>query len=357
MTSISDEVPVLHLATKLPLELVLAILEFAARTWIDVHPQWIASLQLISRAARAAIEPIIYRVFAVRDNPRHDNEGRSHTQRLAQILANDASRIHHLILGEDALAGFRTPAAPTRSVARLSVITRQDLFRPPDLTQPLNVSSNKTELVCYRLALVGMLHSHGGTWKHRRFWWPIVVKGRVPKFYDWVDVIAVDNDGNCLDMKVSGDKWIHIELGNQPTILMPILKDIAGFLHSFLRELRSAQIVIVCPVDYTSPWGLGVDETLQLLDASRTLPAADETLEAEWCAEQHLPIALGPPEFRMLRNSRVIPDVLYSRVHVSHAVWGCNGPGWAGLWYGRAVERGDAWDKGRPLRRFVVNNM
>jgi len=360
MTSVSYEVPVFHQTTNLPLELVLVILEFAARTWIDVHPRWTASLQLISRTARAAIEPIIYRVFIVQGNLRRDSGGvlgLPDIERLAQILANDAPRIHHLVLGEAALAGLRTPVAPTRSVARLSVITRQDVPRLPALAQPLNagVNSNKTELVCTGLALVGNLRFSVDTWEHRRFWRSNLATIRGASSYDTIGILAVDNDGNRPGIIGRGDKWFHIELVNQMALSTLILNDIAGLLRSSLPELRSAQVVIVCPADYTSPYSLRVDETLQLLDASRTLPAADETLEAEWCAEQHLPIELSPQQFRMLRKSRVHPDVLYSRVHVSHAVWGCDGPGWVGLWYGRAVERGDAWDKGRLLRRFVAH--
>jgi len=362
ITSISDQVPALHQTINLPLELVLVILESAARTWIDVHPRWTASLQLISHAARAAIEPIIYRVFIVQGDPRRDSVGDLillDAERLAQILANDTPQIHHLILGVAALTGLRTPAGPTRSVARLSVITRQDAPRLPALTQPLNagVNSNKTELVCTGLALVGNLRFSGDTWEHRRFWRSKPVPSRLQIFYGWADVIAVDNDGNHLNTMIPGEKWFHMEVGNQRSISMPILKDIAGLLHSSLPELRNAQVVIVCPVDYTSEWGLAVDETLQLLDASCTLPIEDQTLEKQWCAEQHLPVALNSLDFQSLRESKVDSNVIYSRVHVSHAVWGCNGPGWVGLWYGRAVERGDAWDKGRPLRQFVANNM
>ena len=321
--------------------------------------RWAALLQLVSRAARAAIEPIIYCVFVVQSNAWRDGQGHwtrpPNAQQLARILAKDSPRVLHLTLGEAALASLRTPSAPKRSVARLSVVTRRGSVLLPDLTKPLNVNSNNVEIVYNGLTRVGNLRFFGGTWEHRRFWRSILAAIRGAPLYDSIGIIAVDNDGNRPNLIVQGDRWFHIELGSQTALSTLILNDIAGILHSSMPELCSAQVVIVCPIDYVAPWGLRVDETLQLLDASHTIPVADETLEAGWCAKQQLPIALNSLEFQSLRESRVKPDVIYSRIHVSHAVWGCNGPGWVGLWYGRAVERGDAWDKGRLLRPFVAH--
>jgi len=135
---------------------------------------------------------------------------------------------------------------------------------------------------------------------------------------------------------------------------MNVLGDIALILRSSRPKLHNAHVVICCAVDYITPWKFGVDETIQLLNASRPLPADDRALEEWWAEHQYPPLGLGSRNFQMLRKFRVDPEVLYIRVHISHALWGCGGPGWAGLWYGRAVERGDTWDEGRPVRRFVV---
>jgi len=346
---------------RLPLELVLVTLEWAARTWIDVHPRWTASLQLVSHAAQAAIEPIIYSVFVIQSSEWQDradlwNQARD-AELLAWILANDAPRVSHLILGENALAAARTSSAPTRSFERLSIVTDINSEILPHDDTPLKVTSTNTNHIIFGQVQVGFLRHFPGPEGHKRFWRSRTSAIGGAPAYNFVCIDDVQSNTNLPAAVSGGERWFYFELGKRTALSTLVLQDIAGVLQSTMpdSDLRNAQIVIVCPVGYTSPWGLGVDETIQMLDSSRMLPVEDRALENQWCAEHDLSVAFNSLEFRMLRNSKVDPDVLYGRVHVSHALWGCDGSGSVGLWYGRAVERGDAWDEGRLLRRFVAN--
>ena len=138
------------------------------------------------------------------------------------------------------------------------------------------------------------------------------------------------------------------------TLSRPVLSDIANILlrPPVYNPDVHREVVLVCPPGYTTPWGLEIDKTVQLLDKSRVLPRDDRASEERWCIREGLPVVLDHLDFRMLRRSQVDPEVLYSRIHVSHALWGCNEAGWEGWWYGHAVERGDVWDEGRLVRRF-----
>ena len=338
----------------MPPELILVTLEWAARTWIDVHLQWAASLQLVSRAAHTAIEPIIYRVFTLQTSEAPNTHGQwgqtKAASRLVEILTRGTPRIHHLILGSFTLDTIRRLSIPRRSIPQFSIVSPRPIMSFKPLTNWLRVTSPNIEFSHTGRVQASYLRATSGG--HTRLWGSEVILATAMPTYDFLAIYAPSTGEKRRDAAASSVQWLHMELGEWMSLSMIVLYDIAAILLSDTPGLQNAHVVIACPVNYTSAWGLGVDETMQLLDASRELPAEDRPLEEQWCTEQHMSVALEPRQFRMLRRSRVEPDVLYNRVHISHALWGCDGPGWVGSWYGRAVERGDAWDEGRLLRRF-----
>jgi len=94
------------------------------------------------------------------------------------------------------------------------------------------------------------LHSLAGTWEHKWLWRSKLFRNEPS--YNYAYNYAIDNNGNCPVVALRGDKWLHFELGSQPAVSARVLLDIADILQSLSPDLRNAQVVIVCPVDYTS---------------------------------------------------------------------------------------------------------
>ena len=359
MDSTSHDGSLSHQTTRLPLELVLMILELAARTWRDIHPHWSASLQLVCHAVQNALEPIIYGLFTVEMVQTYHNGASQKAlepdaQRLEQILANDAPKVCHLILGQHSLARFKARTSiPIRTVPRLSIIAgNRDRTSHLDLTRiPLIVCSDDTELLFYGQLEYSILEvSNELPWTRGRFWDSEDNPISYTPHYDFLVTGAPDAGYNLSALTPRGERWFFLELADLRTT---ILYDIANILRSLQPELQNAHVVLACAPEYMTRWGIGVDEAIQLLDASRTLPPEDLTLEAVWCRHQRPTVQLDSGDFRILRKSRVSPELLYSRLHISDALWQCDELERVGMWYGRAIERGDAWDEGRLVRRFV----
>jgi len=335
---------------RLPLELILGILECAARTWIDVHPRWTASLQLVSRAAKTAIEPIVYHVFVVRRKgiDRSDTNIQR-ASRLAQILANGVvPHIHHLIIGVDALDIIRGSPS-TLSIPRLSIISLQWVRPSEYLSKPFTITGTKVELLRHGSLLVSCTSTLRSTEERVRFWGTTETRHDFSSAYNFLTLDASSMSKDPSTAVTGGSRWFYLELGEMKLDTL-VLDDIVDILTSRRPDLRDAHVVIVAPVNYISPCGLGVDETVHLLDVHHKFAEIRKQKE-HW----RVPITLDLNDSQALRWSKLDPELLYSRVHVSHVLWGLDDQGWPGLCYGRAVERGNAWDEGRLLRRPVAS--